>query len=339
MPDDPNIPDRPKITQDTIDMLARSSQRPQPLPGVFRPWNPKGSRAKALLALRHFLRYLGYCCIVFGVLAIAIFGVAWHDINNIPGAHAHFVSFMHRWWGSFTYAVGSNPLGFTLLLLEPPVALLTSFMALLVFWGWQGMKEDKVKAIFAAFLLTLTVQAVLFGPTLIWHGIDTVYRDHQSLAEENTQLRNAPPKIQTVTVAPPRESPNSILLLKERAFWLSAQIRKLSGEQREAELRMLWNTGAAQGPTGILTVGTDQEKQNWINSQAKQRQETFQYYRQKYHDSYMTDAINIKESLLKHLPPGTRDDTLIYAYRDGFGYAEMDKVASDLERLAGMIPE
>src|ERR1700724_276 len=127
--------------------------------------------------------------------------------------------------------------------------------------------------------------------------------------------------------------------LKERAFHLASQIRKLSGEQREALLSIFWRVSAAQGPNGVLTTGTDQEKQNWRNAQTREQQDSFKYYRQKYHDSYMTDATNLRESLLKHLPPGTRDEQLIYAYRDGFGYSEMDKVASDLERLAAMIPD
>lgn len=126
---------------------------------------------------------------------------------------------------------------------------------------------------------------------------------------------------------------------KERAFNLISQIRKLAEEQRQTELETFWAYGAAQGPTGVLTVGTDREKRNWQEGQRRRQEDSFKFYRQKYHDAFMTDAKNLREALLQRLPPGTRDDTLIYEYNEGFGYAGMDKVAADLERLVNMIPD
>jgi len=158
-----------------------------------------------------------------------------------------------------------------------------------------------------------------------------------------TTIKNNPPKVEVTNNIPPATVITDTTKLenaqlKERAFLLAAQIRKLSGEERNEEMEMMSRDIIAL-MTGILANGSESEKQEYKNRSSREHSEMSKRYVQKYRDSYMADAKSVRESLLKKLPPGSRYGGLVWAYDGAFGEENLDKVATDLESLAKMLPD
>jgi hypothetical protein len=183
------MPDKP----DPLDKVKWERVEPVARRGKWAGWEVALDRnrlsSKRLERFAKGAAWVLVCCLAaFGTLCAFVLAIAQHHISRSPDMRFHVGHFWHRWWSAFTAAVGSNSQGFTLTFLEPLVAFITSFLALLLFVGWRAMKQDKLKAIIAAFALTFTVQVILFGPTFTRKGIDTVYQDRQSLVKAVTAL-------------------------------------------------------------------------------------------------------------------------------------------------------
>lgn len=199
----------------------------------------------------------------------------------------------------------------------------------------RAMRDDWKQNLWDGAKVIIILWILLFAGSLA----KTLYLDHQSLVSANDRLVAENKRSKEPQPAPPAVHIPENLRLRERAFELSSKIRKLSGEEKDQDLEMIRRNWSAISSTGILSTGTEQEKQEYRNRSTREHQEMFEGYLRKYHDSYATDAKAVRESLLRKLPPGTRDDSLLWAYEKGFGVDALDKVATDLESLARMIPE
>jgi hypothetical protein len=224
MPDNPLTPEeKAKITQHTLDMLDDSLRNPQRNP--FLLWQrkpkpqstaPRNRAGRIFDSLKMVLRTL---CFGLGLSTLA---TVFISVSN-TAIRPHFTHFVHRWFNSFTSAIGTNNLGFGLLVADAIVVFIFTVAAHVREDGWADMLKDKKKIGLHDLTRAFTVTAILFGPVFLWVGVKTLYEDHQSLVAANSVLRNAPAKIQTITITPeiPKESPTS---LRRRTLRLVAEL-------------------------------------------------------------------------------------------------------------------
>src|ERR1700728_4555833 len=110
----------------------------------------------------------------------------------------HFVNFLRSCLHTFTAAIGTNPLGFTLMVSDSLLTIGWGLFRILRREGKAAMRQHWRQTAVTALQTLLLVTVILYGPVAIYSVIRTVYDDHLSLvarndnlAAENTRLRVA----------------------------------------------------------------------------------------------------------------------------------------------------
>ena len=133
-------------------------------------------------AFWRFLRFTSYAFCIFTI-------VCFCAVLCVPNMRSHFTNLLYRWIIASTRTVGTNPLGFVLLVADAIVFFFVTLAYAFHLSGSHGMLTELRKDALRTVSFAVITTAIIYVPVFIWVGIQTVYDDHQTLVSANSTLK------------------------------------------------------------------------------------------------------------------------------------------------------